>query len=193
MTEEQSAQAERNARPMMVYVYDVNDEEAMTAMEEDRVFRDERVAVGARFFDCLRINSEAAEEDRLLAPKARRLPALIFVRPNFEIASSMNRRFSASRVFKAMCTTMRKDYANCVQTVLKKQKEIMKDRVALSKDRTDLNRLNEKIADETSANRRKRLIQERDELEGKITQLTAQLDAKENELYKLELKQEKKA
>ena len=193
MTEEQAAEAARNARPMMVYVYDVNDEEAMTEVEESRVFSDERVAVGARFFECLRIDSESAAEDRVIAPKARRLPALVFVRPNFEVANALNGRFSSSRIFKSMCTTMRKDYTNCVQTVLKQQKEIMKERVSLSKERADLDRLNERIADEKSASKRKDLIRDRDELEKKVTDVTAKLDARESELYKLELKRKQQA
>ena len=48
MTEGESARAQRAQKPMLVYVYDGNDEDAQIAIEEDRAFQTEKVAVGAR-------------------------------------------------------------------------------------------------------------------------------------------------
>jgi hypothetical protein len=191
MTEEAAEQTMRNDKPMLVYVYDCDDEEARDAIEQERAFTTEKVAIGARFFDRLRIDSESAAQDRLLADRIRRLPVIVFVRPNYEVASVMRPKFSATRVFRSLCATMKKDYKNCVNTVLKKQKDIMKDRVALDRDRTKLVRLNEQIADEESARKREALVTERDELEKTVTGLQAKLDEREDALYKLEEKEPK--
>jgi hypothetical protein len=103
----------------------------------------------------------------------------------------MRVKFGASKVFRAMCSTMQKDYENCVNTVLKKQREIMKDRVALDKDLTKMERLNEQIVDEKSAKKRKAMISERDVLEKKIGEIQAKLTARENALYELKIKKPK--
>jgi hypothetical protein len=86
---------------------------------------------------------------------------------------------------------MKKDYANCVNTVLKKQRAIMKDRVALDKDVTKLDRLNDEIADEKSARKRKALIAKRDALEKTVTESQEKLTKREDALYVLEPKKPK--
>jgi hypothetical protein len=191
MSEEDAAEASLHDKPMMVLVYDVNDEEARYAIEQDRNFSNEKVAIGARFFDRMAIDSENAAKDHLFGRKLGRLPAIYFVRPTYEIVTVMRVKFGASKVFRAMCSTMQKDYENCVNTVLKKQREIMKDRVALDKDLTKMERLNEQIVDEKSAKKRKAMISERDVLEKKIGEIQAKLTARENALYELKIKKPK--
>jgi hypothetical protein len=191
MSEEAAAEASLHEKPMLVLVYDANDDEARYAIEQDRNFTNEKVAIGARFFDRLAIDSENAAEDRLFGAKLGRLPSLYFVRPNFEIVSVMRVKFSASKVFKAMCATLKRDYENCVQTVLKKQREIMKDRVALDKDVARIDRLNEQIAEENSAHKRKAMVAERDALEKTVSERRTKITERENALYELKLKEPK--
>jgi len=191
MSEEDAAEASLHDKPMMVLVYDVNDEEARYAIEKDRNFTNEKVAIGARFFDRMAIDSENAVKDRVFGGKLGRLPALYFVRPTYEVVTVMRVKFSAGKVFRAMCATMKKDYENCVNTVLKKQREIMKDRVALDKDVTKLERLNEQIADEQSAQKRKDMVAQRDVLEKSVTERQTKLTAREDALYELQLKKPK--
>lgn len=191
MSEEDAAEASLHEKPIMVYVYDVNDEEGRYAIEKDRNFTTEKVAIGARFFDRMAIDSENALKDRMFGGKLKRLPAIYFVRPTYEIVTVMSVKFSAGKVFRAMCATMKKDYENCVDTVLKKQREIMKERVILDKDVTKLERLNEQIADEKSASKRKSMIAERDALEKKVTDRQTEITAREEALYALKLKKPK--
>ena len=191
MTEEQAEKAGRAERPMLVYIYDdgKDEDDQRGAIESDRAFtQDEKVAIGARFFACLRIEKESAKEDRVLAKYARRAPVLVFVRPNFDIVSSQSGRFNSSKIFSAMCSTMKKDYENCVSTVLKEQKKITKERADLQRDKDELTRLDEKIAEEENSRRRAVLNKERDELNEKITALEEKLRERENKLYVLERK-----
>ncbi|MHC4224301.1 MAG: hypothetical protein ACYSX0_17190 [Planctomycetota bacterium] len=191
MTEEEATKAKLHDKPMMVYVYDANDEEERYAVEQDRNFTKEKVAIGARFFDRMRIDSECALEDRLFKQNVGRLPALYFLRPNYEVVSVMRGKFSSGKVFRTMCETMKKDYSNCVSTVLKKQREIMKDRVAMDKDRTKVERLNQQIADEKSARRRKSMIKERDAIEQRLSETEGKLRDREEALYVLAAKAKK--
>lgn len=189
MTEEEAAATTRTARPMLVYVYPVDDADARIAIEEDKVFLDDKVATGARFFDCLRIDSEAAASDRAVADSVARVPALLLVRPNFEVSAVLRGRLSANRVFSAMCAAMQKDYENCVRTTVKKQASIMKERVALDREREKLAQLEEKVAETASTSKRAKLVRQRDELDKEISEREFELSEKEGALYVLEAKE----
>lgn len=177
MTEEQSAQAARAEKPLFVFVHDAD---ATTGTEDDKAFQDERVAVGARFFDCVRVSKADAAEDRLLASYASKAPILVFVRPNFEVAASHPARFNGSKVFDAMCLTMKKDYKNCVQTVLKQQREIQKERAALEREKEKLGKLEEES--KGSAKTEKMRVD--------LAATESALVTREETLYKLESKDE---
>jgi len=189
MTEEEAARASRTERPLMVYVYDAEDDGAQYALEEDAAFGDEKVAVGARFFACLRIAAGDAAKDRVLKPYAAKAPCIVFVRPAYEATGVQRAKFSANRIFQSMCATLKKDYRNCAETVLKKQREIERDRASLQRDRDRLAKLDEEIADTGAASRRARLNEERDELAAKLNEAEGKLAEQEAALYVLEPKE----
>lgn len=178
MTEEESAKASRAEKPLFVFIHDAD---ATVGTEDDKAFEDERVAVGARFFDCVRVSKADAAEDRLLKPYAAKAPILVFLRPNFEVAGAHQARFNASKIFDGMCGAMKKDYKNCVDTVLKQQKEIEKDRADLQREKDKLAKLEE------DGNRAKAA-----ELKAQIDTAESALLTREETLYKLEPKGEAK-
>jgi hypothetical protein len=179
MTEEQSARASRSERPLFVFIHDAD---ATTGTEDDKAFQDERVSVGARFFDCVRISKGDAAEDRLLKPYVAKAPVLLFLRPNYEVAASHPARFNASKIFDAMCATMKKDYKNSVDAVLKAQRDIEKDRAALERDKEKLTKLEEESKDSPKA----------EKLRGEISATESALVTREETLYRLEPKDEGK-
>jgi hypothetical protein len=178
MTEEESAKASRSERPLFVFIHDAD---ATDGTEDDKAFQDERVAVGARFFDCVRVSKADAAEDRLLASYAPKAPILLFVRPGYEVAASHPARFNASKIFDAMCATMKKDYKNCVETVLKQQKEIERERAALEREREKLAKLEEA---KPSAKTEKMRVE--------LAAAESALVTREETLYKLEPRDEGK-
>jgi hypothetical protein len=174
MSEEESAKASRSERPFLVFIHNPDAEKAD---EDDKAFQDERVAVGARFFDCVRVSRADAAEDRILKPFAAKAPILVFVRPNFEIAGSHASRFNASKMFDAMCATMKKDYKNSVADVLKAQKDIEKERAALEREKEKLAKLEE---EKTSTKTEK--------MRTELAATESALATREQALYKLEPK-----
>jgi hypothetical protein len=182
MTEAEAARAARAERPLFVFIHDAD---ATTGSEDDSAFQDERVAVGARFFDCVRISRADAKEDRLLAPHAGKAPALLLVRPSYEVVSVQPARFNANKVFEAMCATMKKDYKNCAQTVLKKQREIEKERAALAREKEKLAKLEEEA---TASGARAKV----EKLKEQLVAAEAALGTEEDALYRLEPKDAEK-
>jgi predicted mannosyl-3-phosphoglycerate phosphatase (HAD superfamily) len=179
MTEAEAAKASRSERPLFVFIHNAD---ATTGTEDDKAFQDERVAVGARFFDCVRVSKADAAEDRLLAPYAAKAPILVFVRPNYEVAASHPARFNGSKVFDAMCATMKKDYKNCVATALKQQKEIQQERAALDREKEKLAKLEEESKGSAKT----------EKMRTQISATELALGNREDALYKLASKDEGK-
>ena len=118
MTESQAQAISRNDKPLLVYVYnDEADEEARYSIEEASAFFDDKVAVGARLFDCVRIDMESAKSDNALKDHLGRANTIVFLRPDYKFVDSIefkSTKVKARSVFGAMCKTMKLDYKNCV-------------------------------------------------------------------------------
>lgn len=192
MTEAEAVKASRSDKPMLVYLYaDAADaeESPRDLVESDPAFTtSEKVAVGARFFDCLRIEAANAAEDRLLADQVRKAPCLVFVRPNFEVVTVQTGKFNANRIFDSMCRTMKLDYDNCVKTAFKAQQDIGRERDKLQLLKDKLARIEADMADERSDAVRRRLDAERSELAAQISAAEQELRTRESALYVLEPK-----
>lgn len=188
MTEAEAAKSNRRARPAVVFIYKDNaqaEEDPRAEIESHKAFRDDSVAIGARFFDCLRIDNEYAAKDRILKKYASMAPVLVFVRPNFETVKAIRGRFSARGVFAAMCLTMKVDYDNCVRTAVKKQRTLLKEIVKIDKLRVKANKLSEKIEDTKSAAKRGSLGKQLEKLEKQIDAKQTSVSERESKIYDL--------
>lgn len=195
MTEAQAAAISRNDKPLIVYVYnDEVDEDARFSIENASAFVDDKVAIGARFFDCVRIDAETAKNDRALKEHIGRANSLIFVRPDFKVAKVVHfkgTKINARKVFGNMCSTMKFDYENCVSTAYSKMKKIQKSRLKLDQELSKVSALDLKIADEKSARRRDKLVAQRDKMQEALDTKYEKFDAQEAKLFELTLKQSK--
>lgn len=192
MTEEQAQEAHRSDRPLLVYIYpepaSERDDDPRVAVEEDPAFREASVVVGARFFDCVRIHEEDAREDRILRSYAASAPCLVFVRPDLTPSKCLKGRFSAARIFQAMCATVKLDYENCLRTTLKEQGKLEDEMVKVYQRQAELAGLDRKIADEKAAARRQQLEEERKSFLAEVRAAEDALRARESALYELKPK-----
>ena len=188
MTEEEAAAVSRLDRPLLVFIYDENadvDGDPRFEIEQHKAFQDDQVVIGARFFDCVRIDKTSAAKDRVLKPYARRSPSLVFVRPDLSAFKALKGKFSARSVYSAMCATMQKDYQNCVRTAVKKQRALQKELLKVNKMRVEVVTLNERIDDTESTRKRAKLVKERDALEKEIGVAEGRLNEREGAIYEL--------
>jgi hypothetical protein len=189
MTEAQAKMVSRNGKPLLVYVYnDEVDDQARYSIEEAGAFFDDKVAVGARLFDCVRIDMESAKSDGALKEHLGRENTIVFLRPDYTYAESIefkSTKVKARSVFGAMCKTMKLDYENCVSTTYKKMKALQKERIKLEKDASKVADFDEKILRETSANKREKLVASRDKVQEALDAEYAKLDEQENKLFDL--------
>ncbi len=192
MTEQEAATAGRAGKPMLVFIYPetADDDDAPDyrfMVEEDAAFADDKVAMGARFFDCLRIDAETARTDRVLKSYASTRPTLVFLRPNYEATKMVRttKKFNAGKIVAAMRATLKLDYQNKLSRVASAQKSIQKERAKTDKLRAKLNELEQTIADTKSASKRAKLNKQRDALDKKIGDLEDAANTREAALYEL--------
>ena len=197
MTEEEAEEIGRNDRPLLVYVYNEEvDAKASFSIETSVAFYNDKVAVGARLFDAVRMDLEDAKKDRVLRDHLGRDNSLIFLRPDYKFAKAIHfkgTKVKPRAVFAAMCATMKLDYKNCVATTYKKMRVIQKARRKLAPDATKIAKIEDKIEREASEKRRARLTEQRDAMQAKLDAANAKLTAKEDALFALNAKADKNA
>jgi len=194
MTEDEAKAISRHERPLMVFVYnDELDEESRFEIESASAFLDDKVAVGARYFDCVRIDLESAKGDRVLKEHVGRANSLVFVRPNYEVAEKIffkGVRVNARKVFGDMCKTLRLDYENCARKAAKEMRDIQKERYDLQREQAEVAEIDEDISEEESPRRREKLIEKRDELQDELDKQFTKLSEAEKKLFELKAKTE---
>ena len=107
-------------RPMMVYVTSPDPTNRDARKFEDVVLKSEAVAIGAKFFDCIRISEANADEDRLLAKAGRGAPRLVFLNREYKVTGTISgRSLSSSRISKAMNVVVKASYENNYDKMVK--------------------------------------------------------------------------
>jgi hypothetical protein len=175
-------------RPMVLFLHDADTEGARDGVDAP-AFRDERVAILARFFDLLRMDLESAADDRALSAVSNgRQSRLVFLRPNYTVASVLTGKWDAGKVADSMAKTLRADFANSPDAVLKGQAECNRERSALESDRAKYLKLKEQADAERSASRREKLLKDADALQQALLASEERIDARERALYELKPK-----
>lgn len=175
-------------RPMVLFLYDADTEGARDGVDAP-AFQDDRVAILARFFDLLRIDLESASDDRALASVSNgKQSRVVFLRPNYAVAAVLTGKWDAGRVADSMAKTLRADFANSPDAVVKAQAECGRERSALDAEQAKFLELKEKADAERSPARREKLLQEAESLQQSILASEERIDAKERAIYELKPK-----
>jgi len=118
----------RADRPMLVYVMSDDATDSNTRKLEDVCFVDERVAIGSKFFDCIKITAGDAMQDRLLSKNGDSAPRLLLVTRDYEVEDVLeSRELSSGKVVRAMSSTVRADYANSFDSMVSNYAKLLNE------------------------------------------------------------------
>ena len=118
-TATENAGRARAERPMLVYVMSDDNTDSNTRKLEDICFADERVAIGSKFFDCIKITAGDALQDRLLAAHGDSTPRLLLITRDYDVEEVLEKKeLSSGRVVRAMSGTVRKDYSDSFDSMV---------------------------------------------------------------------------
>jgi hypothetical protein len=191
-TEAEAKRAARADRPMLVYIFGTDrssGRDPRFMVENDKVFLDENVAVGTRFYTCLRIHELDAKQDRALKRYASRAPCLVLLRPDYRGVKCLRAKWKADKVYLAMDVTLGKDFTNCIHCAKKARKAMQQEDAAIAQGRADQADLEQRIAREKNAPRRASLEQKRNALAGRLAKAKEELGRRKKKLFELQPKQ----
>ena len=103
------AEKPRADKPMLVWIPHPTDDEANEKITKVTLDPD-KIRVGSSYFKCIKMSSEAAAEDRLLADTGKKYPRMVFITPDYEVVKVLEGKISSSKLYAAMKTTAGKSY-----------------------------------------------------------------------------------
>ena len=118
----------RAEKPMMIYVQHDDDTNMTVRKLEDIVFIDERVALGAKFFDTIKVSPGTALQDRILKDAGRGTPRMIFLKRDYSVATVLRgKQISGSKMLKAMSGVARKEYVSSFDKMVRSYRKLLND------------------------------------------------------------------
>jgi hypothetical protein len=176
-------------RPMMIYIPSDDPKDSITRKLRSIVFKSEKVAIAAKFFETLRISRKHALDDRLLASHADPTPQIVFLRRDFtEHAALQKKQISASKLLKAMKSLVREEYVNDFDAMLRGYAKLLDELDRLESKREVLAEQRQRLEDQPNPAKERKLEREEKAHE-------AAMDAwveKEEKLLELRVKGEEK-
>lgn len=191
-SEAEAKRAARAEKPMLVYIFGSDRQSGRDPrfmVEDHRVFQDEIVAVGTRFYTCLRIHQLDAKKDRALKKYAARAPCLVLLRPDYRAVKCLQVKWKADKVYLAMDATLGKDFTNCIHCALKARKTMQQEEAAIAQGRAEQADLDRRVAGETNATARASLERKREALDQRLDRAEKELARRKKELFELQPKQ----
>ena len=118
----------RSEKPMMIYVQHDDDTDMTVRKLEDVVFVDERVALGAKFFDTIKVSPGNALQDRILKEAGKGTPRMIFLKRDYSVATVLRgKQISGSKMLKAMSRVARKEYVSSFDKMVRSYRKLLND------------------------------------------------------------------
>jgi len=158
------ARTMRADKPMMVYIPSDDPADYATRKLEDVVFANEKMAIGSKFFDAIKVSEGNALTDRILKETGRDTPRIVFLTRDYkEHKSFEGRRISAGRLVRAMSGLVRKEYKNSFDKMVRSYTKLLNDLDRLESKRAKLASDEARLREDPNPSRQRRL--ERDQAE----------------------------
>ncbi|MFI5403339.1 MAG: hypothetical protein ACHQ1G_10405 [Planctomycetota bacterium] len=183
-----ASRAMRARRPMLVLVTDGSAGDKAMAKLEEVVFKSEQVAIGAKFFDTLKVSTETAAADRVLAKAGAGTPRLILLTRDYKVHEVLDGNgASASKLVKGMASLARAEYQTDFDTVLKDYVKLLNERDRLDDKKATLEGQKTRAGDNGA--KAEKVAREMDEVDSAIADWTKREEA----LLAFKLKEAEKA
>jgi len=177
---EPDTQAPRAEKPMLVWIQDPSAAEEDAKIEKV-VLDPDKVRVGCKFFTCIKISSEDAANDRILADTGKKFPRMVLLSPEYDVVKTLEGKISSSSLFSAMKATAKKSYEGNFEKNVKDLIKLLGEFDKIANERDVLKQKEERGVNDAEA---KRIAKEREELDEREKKANEERD----ELLKPDLK-----
>jgi hypothetical protein len=182
------ASSMRTERPLMVYVMSTDATDSATRKLEDVVFANEQVAVGAKFFDAVKISEADAAQDRILAEAGDGAPRIIFLGRDYKVDAVLEgKAASAGRLKAAMGALVAREYENSFDKMVGEYIKLLNELDRLDGRKAAIADQQARLKEKPNASKAKKVEREGKELEADM----AKWQTAEKELLSFRPKGEK--
>jgi hypothetical protein len=180
----------RAERPMMVYVTDDDPTNSIARKLEGVVFANEKVGIGSKFFECVKVSAGNALQDRILKDAGRLTPRIVFVQRDWTVNGVLEaKRISSGKLVKAMKAAARADYENKFEAMIRDYVKLLNDLDRFEAKKTQIADAKNRLASKPNASKAKKLEREERAFEKDM----AEWQAKEKKLLTFRRKGDEKA
>jgi hypothetical protein len=173
---------------MMVYVTSDDPTDKDTRKLESIVFASEKVGLGSKFFDTIKISHGDALQDRILKEHGRYAPRIVLLTRDYEVTDVLQRKqISAGKLLKAMKRLAKKEYVTSFETMVRAYTKLLNDLDRLESKKSMLADQRRRLQEKPNKSREKKIAREEKQYE-------ADMDAwkkKEEAILKFRKKGEK--
>jgi hypothetical protein len=174
---------------MLVYVVNPDPTEKKVRKLEDVVFKNETLALGSRFFRCMKVSEADAAQDRILSEAGRGSPRLVFIARDYKVDSVVSSPRSASKIVRSMKGLANKTYVNKFDKMVKGYIKLLTKMDGLESVRLRIDDRRKRLAGSSNPSAAKKLKRD----EKAYQEDLAKWRADEKKLLEFELKGDKKA
>ncbi|MHC4492634.1 MAG: hypothetical protein ACYTDU_13520 [Planctomycetota bacterium] len=148
-------------KPMMVYIPSDDPTDSITRKLNSVVFKNEKVGIGAKFFETLKISRRHALDDRLLVSHADPTPQIVFLKRNFtEHAALQKKQISASKLLKTMKSLVRAEYINDFDAMVRAYGKLLDELDRLESRKEVLTKQRQRLEDQPNPAKERKLERE---------------------------------
>ena len=164
-TEENAEEAKqagmRAEKPMLVYVTSDDPTDKTTRKLEAIVFANEKVGLGAKFFDTIKVTHGDALQDRLLKEHGRFAPRLVFLTRDYAVTDVMQKKqLTAGKILKSMQKLARKEYATKFETMVRDYTKLLNELDRLESKKAALADQRRRLQEKPNKSRDKKVARE---------------------------------
>ena len=191
-TEENAEEAKqtgmRAEKPMLVYVTSDDPTDKITRKLEAIVFANEKVGLGVKFFDTIKITHGDSLQDRILKEHGRAAPRLVFVTRDYVVSDVLqNKQLTAGKLLKAMKKLAKTEYATNFEAMVRDYTKLLNELDRLESKRAALADQRRRLQEKPNKSRDRKVARGEAELEVEMSAWKT----KEEAILKFRVKGEK--
>jgi len=171
-------------KPMMIYITSDDPTDKDTRKLESVVFANEKVGVGSKFFDCIKVSSGDALVDRILKDAGKATPRLVFLDRQYEVKDVLeNSELSGGKLLKAMKSVASSEYVSSFESMIRDYIKLLNELDRLESKKAALEDQRRRLAEKPNKSREKKVARDEEEYKAEMEDWS-QKEAKVLELRK---------
>ncbi|MCK6459136.1 MAG: cilia- and flagella-associated protein 54 [Planctomycetes bacterium] len=163
------------AKPMMVYVMSDDPTDSATRKLDSVAFAKEQVGVGSKFFECIKMTSGDAAQDRITKDSGKQVPRIIFMKRDYTVVSVLEgNELSGGGIVKAMQQVVRTEYVNNFDTMVRDYISLLNDLDRLESKKAAIEDQKRRVAEKANKSKEKKIARDEEEYKAEMEAFEAQ-------------------